>query len=237
MTGRAEGVAPEDVDAQGAGTRERLLRAAAAVIQEGGWGSASVGAIAMRAGVAAGTLYRHFPSKAELFVEVFRAVSQREVAAMRAASTHARSVPERFEAVVATYAGRALRNRRLAWALVYEPVDPLVDAERLAYRRDYRENMARLLREGIEAGAMPPQDADLAAAAVVGVIAETLVGPLSPVAEVTRSEGDIVAAIVSLCRRVVGLSARRERVRRPSADGGPSGRRPLRRRRRPGRGR
>ncbi len=137
-------------------------------------------------------------------MEVFRAVSQREVAAMRSASAHARSVPERFEAVVATYAGRALRNRRLAWALVYEPVDPLVDAERLAYRRDYRENMARLLREGIATGALPAQGADFAAAAVVGVIAETLVGPLSPVAGVTRSEEEIVATIVSLCRRSSG---------------------------------
>jgi AcrR family transcriptional regulator len=210
MTDRAAGISPEEVE----GTRERLLRAAATVIQEAGWGSASVGAIAMRAGVAAGTLYRHFASKAELFVEVFRAVSEREMAAMRDASARARGVPERFEAVVATYAGRTLRNRRLAWALVYEPVDPLVDAERLAYRREYRENMARLLREGIAAGAMPPQDADLAAAAVVGVIAETLVGPLSPVAEVTPSEAEIVAAIVALCRRVVGLPVRKEPVRR-----------------------
>jgi hypothetical protein len=32
------------------------------------------------------------------------------------------------------FAERALRNRRLAWALLAEPVDPLVDAERLAFR-------------------------------------------------------------------------------------------------------
>jgi hypothetical protein len=32
------------------------------------------------------------------------------------------------------WAERALRNRRLAWALLAEPVDPLVDAERLAFR-------------------------------------------------------------------------------------------------------
>ena len=209
MRERAANVAPEEP----AGTRERLLRAAAAVIQEGGWGSASVGAIAIRAGVAAGTLNRHFDSKAELFVEVFRAVSHREMTAMRDASVRARGVSDRFEAVVATYAGRALRNRRLAWALVYEPVDPLVDAERLAYRREYRESMASLLREGIAAGAMPAQDVDLAAAAVVGVIAETLVGPLSPVAGDTHPEREIVAAIVALCRRVVGLPARRTRRR------------------------
>jgi AcrR family transcriptional regulator len=188
--------------------RERLLRAAAEVIQKNGWGPASVGRVAARAGVAVGALYRHFPSKAELFAEVVRAISERELAAMHAASAAAGSVTERFEAVVATYAGRALANRRLAWALVYEPVDPSVDAERLAYRREYREQMAELLRRGIAAGEIPPQDVDVAAAAVVGVISETLVGPLSPVAHGARSQKEIVGGIVTLCRRVVGLEAR-----------------------------
>jgi len=84
----------------------------------------------------------------------------------------------------------------------------LVDAERLAYRRDYREQMAALLGRGVETGALPPQDTNLAAAAVVGVIAETLVGPLSPVAGERMSEQEIVSAIVAFCRRVVGLPTR-----------------------------
>jgi AcrR family transcriptional regulator len=192
---------------QGDGTRARLLHAAAEVIRDGGWGSASVGAIAARAGVAAGTLYRHFDSKADLFLEVFRAVSEREMVAMRGAHSTATGMAERFDAVVATYAGRALRNRRLAWALVYEPLDAAVDHERLVYRRSYCAGMAALIREGIEAGTIPRQDADLAAAAVVGVIAETLVGPLSPVARDTAGEDEIVRAIVTFCRRVIGLPA------------------------------
>lgn len=212
MSRRAEnaGLAATRVadDTEPPGTRERLLRAAADVIQEGGWGAASVGAIAERAGVAAGTLYRHFQSKAELFVEVFRAVSDREVDAMRGAEAGSTSMADRFDAVVATYAGRALRNRRLAWALVYEPVDPAVDAERLAYRRNYCEGMAMLIRRGIETGAIPPQDANIAAAAVVGVIAETLVGPLSPVTHDHTDEAAIVGAIVGFCRRVIGLPPR-----------------------------
>ena len=206
-SGRAA-LAEKDLAAPGdgspVGTRERLLRAATAVIQEDGWRAASVAAVAERAGVAAGGLYRHFPSKAALLVHVIRAVSQRELAAMRAAAVTG-DVAQRFEAVVATYAHRTLKNRRLAWALVYEPVDAAVDAERLAYRREYRAGMAALLREGIATGEIPPQDAELAAAAVVGVIAETLVGPLSPVAGDLRPEADIVAAIVAFCRRVVGL--------------------------------
>ena len=211
MSARAEQPLPEAAAGvgadglRGAGTRARLLHAAAEVIQEDGWGSASVGAIAKRAGVAAGTLYRHFPSKADLFLEVFRAASQREMAAMRGAERTAAGFAERFDAVVATYAHRALRNRRLAWALVYEPLDAAVDNERLVYRRNYCAGMAALIREGIEAGTIPRQDAELAAAAVVGVIAETLVGPLSPVARDTVAEDEIVRAIVTFCRRVIGL--------------------------------
>ena len=202
----ARRTAPQPAAPEG-GTRARLVHAAAEVIQAGGWGSASVGAIAKRAGVAAGTLYRHFPSKAELFLEVFRTVSERELAAMTTAQAAVSGMAERFEAVVGTYARRALRNRRLAWALVYEPLDASVDVERLAYRRTYCRGMAALIREGIQAGTIPPQDTELAAAAVVGVIAETLVGPLSPVATDTGSEEQIVRAIVGFCRRVIGLPA------------------------------
>jgi AcrR family transcriptional regulator len=193
--------------AETAGTRERLLAAAAHVIEEGGFRAASVAAIAVRAGVAAGTLYRHFPSKAELFVEVLRAATRRELAAMSAAVATADDFAGRFEAAVATYASRALRNPRLAWALVYEPVDPRVDAERLAYRREYGERMAKLLRSGVASGAIRRQDTDLAAAALVGAIAETLVGPLSPVGAGGAPERETVGAIVALCRRVVGLAA------------------------------
>lgn len=206
MSGRVakRPVGPTPKAADG-GTRARLLHAAAEVIQEGGWGSASVGAIAARAGVAAGTLYRHFDSKADLFLEVFRTVSEREMTAMRGAHAGSRDMATRFDAVVATYAGRALKNRRLAWALVYEPLDASVDEERLLYRRSYCEGMAALIREGIRTGTIPEQDADLAAAAVVGVIAETLVGPLSPVAGDAGAEEEIVRAIVTFCRRVIGL--------------------------------
>src|SRR5260370_41199239 len=46
-------------------TRDRLLHPRAR-----GYAAASVQAIAERCGVAAGTLYQHFPSKADLFVEL-----------------------------------------------------------------------------------------------------------------------------------------------------------------------
>jgi AcrR family transcriptional regulator len=191
-------------------TRERLLASARELIEEGGYGSAGVAAIAERAGVAAGTLYRHFPSKADLFLEVFRAVCAGEERAMLAAAD---AVPPgagavaRLEAVLGTFARRALQNPRLAWALLAEPVDQLVDAERLAYRERYAEVIAQELRAAIEAGEIPDQDVAFTAAALVGGCGEALVGPLSPLAGSSRPDPDeVVDAIRTFVRRAVGAA-------------------------------
>jgi AcrR family transcriptional regulator len=185
-------------------TRERLLTAARELIEEGGYGSAPVIAIARRAGLAAGTLYRHFGSKEELFVEVFRSVCDREVEAMRSAANGGSHV-ERLEVVFATFAERALRRPRLAWALLAEPVDPLVDAERLAYRERYAALVAEVLRAAIEAGELPEQNVELTAAALVGGCGEALVGPLSPVGTAPPLD-DVVAALRMFVRRAAGAA-------------------------------
>jgi AcrR family transcriptional regulator len=187
----------------GLATRQRLMAAARELIEEGGYGSASVAAIAERAGVASGTVYRHFPSKAELFLEVFRAVCACEERAMRAAADEAGpAAVDRLEAVLATFARRALQNPRLAWALLAEPVDQLVDAERLAYRERYASLVAAELRAAIDAGEIPAQDAAFTAAALVGACGEALVGPLSSV----DGSDQVVAAIQSFVRRAIGAA-------------------------------
>jgi AcrR family transcriptional regulator len=184
-------------------TRDHMLYEARNILEEGGYAAASVQAIAERCGVAAGTLYRHFPSKADLFVELVREAANRDIAAMKAAASSGGSI-ERLEAIVATFARRALRKRRLAWALIHEPVDPAVDAERLIYRREYCRRMAKLLRQGIAAGEIPPQNVELSAAAIVGAIAESMVGPLSPIGAI-GSEEDLIATLVRFCRRSLGV--------------------------------
>jgi AcrR family transcriptional regulator len=189
---------------RGKPTRERLLNAAVELLEEGGYAAASVAAIAKRSGVAAGALYRHFPSKAELFVEVFRTMAELKLAALYEASSVRGSALTKLDAVVREFTCSALRQPRLAWALGYEPVDPLVDAERLAYRQTYRERLADLLRLGIAAGELPEQDADLTAAALIGGISEALVSPLSPLRGDGRSDAEIVEAIVAFCRRAAG---------------------------------
>ncbi len=188
-------------------TRERLLAAARELVEERGYAGASVIAVAERAGLAAGTLYRHFSSKEELFVELFRVVCDREIEAMRAAAAEPLSHGERLVRVLLTFAERALRRPRLAWALLAEPVTPGIDAERLAYRARYRELLAVTLRDAIAAGEVPDQDVALTSAALVGGCAEVLVGPLADDRGGPADAAATVDALASFVRRAVGACA------------------------------
>src|SRR4051812_15329977 len=128
----------ERTEQRKAETRERIVAAALDQLAEGGYASATVQAVAARAGGATGSLYRHFPSKSDLFAEVFRRASQREVDVFAEATVDdGRSAAERVAAATEAFARRALAAPTRAYALIAEPVDPAVEAERLIFRRGY----------------------------------------------------------------------------------------------------
>ena len=195
----------ERTEARRAETRERIVGAALKLIADGGYVNAPVASVADRAGVAVGTVYRYFPSKSDLFAEVFRIASQREVDAMRegAASTKGGSASDRIAAGTETFARRALAGRRLAWALLAEPVDPAVEAERLHFRHSYRDVIAEIVAEGVESGELPEQDVEATSAALVGAIGETMIGPLSPTANGGDPEA-LIASLINFCIRAIG---------------------------------
>ena len=186
----------ERLDAQ----RETIVSAATRQLAEHGYGGCSVAAVAERAGVAVGSVYRHFPTKADLVVHVFRQVVTREVEAVRAASAEPGEPAQRVLAVFETFAQRALKAPRQAYALLAEPVDALIDAERLEFRRAFTEVVAEHVAAGVRAGTLPPQDGRLTAAALVGAAAEVLIGPL------TSGNASDVAELRTFVLRALGGS-------------------------------
>ncbi|GAA3802333.1 TetR/AcrR family transcriptional regulator [Amycolatopsis tucumanensis] len=178
--------------------REAILTAAGEILAERGYAGCSVSAVAEQAGVATGTVYRHFPGKAELVVELFRNVVNHEVEAVRQAAERPGSPAERVAAIVETFAERALKVPRQAYALLAEPVDAPIEAERIVFRRVFRDELARHVREGVRTGELPPQDADLTAAALVGGAAEVLIGPL------TTDSANAVGALRTFIFRALG---------------------------------
>lgn len=184
--------------------RQSILSAAEALVSEGGFRNAGIAQVAERAGIAVGTVYRYFQSKGELFSEVFRIATQREVDRVEQALQREGTASERLEAALRLFAGRALRGSTMAWALIAEPVDPQVDAERLHYRRTYAELFERTLRAGMESGEFRQQEAALSSTAIVGAIAEALVGPLSPTnREKTVDHDAQISAITQFCLMAV----------------------------------
>lgn len=182
--------------------RERIVAAALNRVAEGGYTSAAIQAVAADAGVAVGTLYRHFPSKGELFAEVFRRISELELArVVEATQPDGRPAAERIVAAVETFCRRALARPVQAYALIAEPVDPAVEAERLRLRIGYRDAFARVLADGIGDGDLRPHDSTTVAAALVGALAESLVGPLS--ATNGSSPEALIATLVQFCEEAL----------------------------------
>ncbi len=60
----------------GAATRAKLMQAAARIVARDGMEAATTAAIAAEAGVAEGTLYRHFESKDDLLIAAYRQMKQ-----------------------------------------------------------------------------------------------------------------------------------------------------------------
>src|SRR5256714_5768946 len=149
----------ERTEARKAAARETILSAALDQVAAGGYASATVQAVARRAGVATGTVYRHFPSKAELFADVFERASNRELEVLRGlAAERDRPAAERVAACVEAFSRRALAGPVLAYAQIAEPVDPAGEAERLLLRRGSRHAFSGLLRGGVASRALPAQD-------------------------------------------------------------------------------
>lgn len=196
--------ATDRTEARRAEVRERIVAAAEAQVAEGGYAAASVVAVARRAEVATGTVYRHFAGKAELLGEVYRGRAERELELARAmVGDTSRPATERLTAAIEAFARRSLAGPVLAYAMIAEPVDRAVEEERLLFRRGYAELLAGVLRDGVAAGEIPEQDAGAAAACLVGAIGESLTGPLAadlaPARPAPGDPGRVVAALVAFC--------------------------------------
>jgi AcrR family transcriptional regulator len=182
--------------------RARILRAARDLVADGGWSAAQMDHVAEKSGVATGTVYRYWSSKSELCAEIVATASTREVGVVRAIADADGTPVEKLAAAIRTFANRALQGRRLAWALIAEPVDPEVETVRLDYRAQLAHCFERMLREGIMRGVFPRLDPAVAAACIVGAFMEALVGPLAPAKGTgARADRHLVEQITQFCLR------------------------------------
>jgi AcrR family transcriptional regulator len=185
-------------------TRKLLISAARDLVAEAGFREAQMAAVAARAGIAIGTVYRHFQAKTDLMAEVVALVSQREVNVVAGIAMGEGPAKERLAAAIWTFARRALAGRRMAHALVAEPVEAEIEKARLTFRRKLARVLETIIEQGIREGDFVGQNVQAGAACIVGSIFDGLVGPLAADALTTDAERqEHAAAIVAFCLRGV----------------------------------
>lgn len=196
----------ENVVRRLAAREQAILDAAKALAAENGMAAVQIAAVAERASIAAGTVYRYFPSKTDLVGALIAALAERELAAMRAAGNAAPGPVSALAAWIITFAARALYARRLIWAITGEPVERELDT----LRRDFRQSLAAELAARIRAAAtgyhLPELDADLAAPAIIGALIEGLIGPLAAAPAHEAAARVAVQSATLLALRALGVN-------------------------------
>jgi len=191
--------------------RADVLRAARTVVAPQGMAGISMAAVAAEAGVAVGSLYRHFPSKTDLVTELVRSTCDHELAVLRAVASgeHGTGGPaagtggaERLAAAVSVFARRALSSGRVAYAMICEPTAAQAELLRRTIRAEMATILAGIVADGVADGSFPPQDALLAGLALVGAVSEVLTAPSGDVAGEDRDR--LVESITAMALRSVG---------------------------------
>jgi AcrR family transcriptional regulator len=170
----------ENVVRKLAARHDAIVSAACEIAAEAGMAAVQIAPVAERAGIATGTVYRYFPSKTELVAALVAALAEREMVALESAANAAPGPLSALAAAIATFAARALANRRLAFALIAEPVEPEIDRARASYRQALVAELEKLVRRALDAGRLSDQDAALAAPALLGALIAAVIGPDAP---------------------------------------------------------
>lgn len=184
--------------------RTRILSAAAELVSEVGFNDARVDRIAARAGLAPATLYRSFPSRTALLVEVVAIISRHEVEVAAGVAMQGAAPPAALRDCARTFAERAIRGRRLAHALVAESVDSAIEIERLRHRRNLMRVFETVIERGLQSGDFVARSPRVAATCIVGSLFEALSGPLAQDPALSEADRlDQVDDIVEFCLRAV----------------------------------
>jgi AcrR family transcriptional regulator len=202
---------PTKAQLRRAAAREAIMEATRELVAEEGFAGAQIALIAARANVGVGSIYQHFSSRSSLLAELYESVAGHEFAIVEnavravdadAGGTRAATSAAKIDAAVATFCSRALRAGRFAFAMLVEHGEADLDEYRLSFREGYRKLFERILDEGIEHGELAAQNTSVSAAALLGIMTESLVRPLSD--GHPKQTHQLVREIVALCLAAVG---------------------------------
>ena len=144
------------------GTRDRLVRSALDLFTTIGYHESTTPQIAARAGVAEGTIYRHFKSKEKLLNSIHQA------AVRKFRQTIDDSGPEqdcrsRLDGIAREWSLIAARDAALVRLVFVRPPGKLLDQASKALYKEFKRELERILASGKSAGQVKPGSVEIGA--------------------------------------------------------------------------
>ena len=137
-------------------TRQRLIRAALELFTTRGYHDTTTAQIAKKAGIAEGTIYRHFASKQQLLNELYRAAQRWATRVVQEPARDAQSGTARAQltAVAHGLMEGAAHETAIVKIGLLEPLVSLLDDESRRTEREFRSALERIVAEGKAQGSV-----------------------------------------------------------------------------------
>lgn len=160
--------------------RKSILSSARKLISEGGFKDAQIQTIAEQAGVSSGLVYRYFDNKSQVLIEVLSEAINTELLVIDAITKSDLTAEQKLHKAVTTFVKRALNSPQLAYSLMFEPVDSLVEHERFRVKQLIKQSIIKILADGNASGEFMLENLNTTALCVVGAMTFVVVEPLDP---------------------------------------------------------
>jgi AcrR family transcriptional regulator len=137
-------------------THQRLIRAALELFSSRGYHDTTTAQIAKKAGVAEGTIYRHFPSKQQMLNDLYRGALRWAVKAVEDSGDPTSSPPPRarLAQVAQALVDGAGRDPAVVKLGLLEGHDAVLDDESRKTAREFRMALERIIAQGKAEGAV-----------------------------------------------------------------------------------
>ncbi len=151
-------------------TRQRLVRAALELFTTRGYHPTTTPQLARKAGIAEGTIYRHFASKQQLLNELYRGAARWSTKLAREADAAALGPREKLGQLAELLLDGAGREPAVVRLFFFQDHAALLDEKSRESGREFRGALESMVAQGKADGSVRPGSVDVLAAAWLGVL-------------------------------------------------------------------
>jgi AcrR family transcriptional regulator len=185
---------------RGARTQEKIEAVALALFAEKGVDRTTIGDIARAAGIAEGTLYRHYPGKEELIWQLFSRNYQDLAAQLDALQAARRGLPAKLAAMVGMFCNLFERDPDMFRFLLLVQHGQLT---RVAADMQTPVTVVRAaIASAMAAGEIPRQDVEVPTAMVLGMVLQVAVSKIY--GRITLPLDRVADDLAAACWRALG---------------------------------